>query len=371
MDEAVSALLVRPACFRAGGKPMVGELAPGMGATVGNRPAGLPALPGSGSAGRGGIDPGGRPTPWPPAPGGLAVPVGDSAVTAREPVALPDSAFFPVAVAVSLTSSALVAAGSTAETAWSSSDWLAGSVPRAQDAPLACGQTVNFGAPMFLAAATLAVTVTEVLAPPALQTQTTKPAVCPAWTVAEPDSDWTWTQSFGSPGEADGLGLVLFDGLGLGLGDEPEGVGVGVLIGLGLGGGALVVGGGAWLCGTVAVGEAIGPSDFGGEGTVLSEIVGVGSGAALPDGAVADTEGLTAAARTAACGRLAQDGAAGVARDAPNTLELIVSRRKPAMPPTAAGRTTDDAFTSTPSPSWLRGPQDWCSPCPSQLCPSK
>jgi hypothetical protein len=306
MDEAVWALLGRPDCFRAGGKPMVGEPEPGMGATVGNRPAGLPALPsGSGSPGSGGIDSGGMPTPWPPAPGGF--PVGDSAVTAREPVALPDSAFFPVAVAVSLTCSALVAAGSTAETAWSSSDWLAGSVPRAQDAPLACGHTVNFEAPMFLAAATLAVTVTEVLAPPALQTQTTKPAVCPACTVAEPDSDWTWTQSFGSPGVGDGLGLVLVDGLGLGLGlgDEPEGVGMGVLIGLELDGGALVVGGGgggAWLCVTVAVGEAIGPADFGGEGTVLSEIVGVGLGAELPDGAVADAEGLTAAARTAACG---------------------------------------------------------------------
>jgi hypothetical protein len=119
------------------------------------------------------------------------------------------------------------------------------------------------------------------------------------------------------------------------------------------------------------------------DGTVLSEIVGVGFGAELPDGealpdlAVVDAEGLTAAARTAACGRLAHaDGAAAAVRalsgptEAPKTLELIVSSRKPAMPPTAAGRTTVDAFTSTPSPSWLRRPQDWCSPCPSQLCPS-
>jgi hypothetical protein len=200
--------------------------------------------------------------------------------------------------------------------------------------------------------------------------------VWPAWTLAEPDSDWTWTQSCGSVGEGDGLGL-LFDGLGLGLGDEPEGVGVGVGVGLDGGGSLVVVGGGASVPVTVVLGEAIGPADFGGEGTVLSEIVGVGSGAALPDGAVADAAGLTAAARTAACGRFAQgDGVAAAVREpccateAPKTLELMVSRRNPAMPPTAAGRTTDDALTSTPSPSWLRRPQDWCSPCPSQLCPS-
>jgi hypothetical protein len=203
--------------------------------------------------------------------------------------------------------------------------------------------------------------------------------VWPGSTSAEPDRDWTWTQSRAPLGEADGLGLVLFDGLGLGLGEVPEGVGVGVLVGVGVvDGGLLVVGGGAWLAVAVSVGVSIGPAD----GTVLSEIVGVGSGAELPDGAalpdgVVDAEGLTAAARTAAWGRLAHaDGAAGVVRElsgpteAPKTLELIVSSRKPAMPPTAAGRTTDDAFTSTPSPSWLRRPQDWCSPCPSQLCPS-
>jgi hypothetical protein len=143
--------------------------------------------------------------------------------------------------------------------------------------------------------------------------------------------------------------------------------------------GGSLAGGGAWLAVAVSVGVSIGPAD----GTVLSEIVGVGFGAELPDGealpdlAVVDAEGLTAAARTAACGRLAHaDGAAAAVRElscpteAPKTLELIVSSRKPAMPPTAAGRTTEDAFTSTPSPSWLRRPQDWCSPCPSQLCPS-
>ena len=376
MDEAVSALLVRPGCFRAGGKPMVGELPLGSGATVGNRPAGLPTLGGSGMPPSGGNVSGG-PAPTPPDPGGPAVPVGDAAVTAREPVALPDSTLFPVAVAVSLTCSVLVAAGSTAETAWSSSDWLAGSVPRVQDAPLACGQTVNFGAPMSLAAATLAVTVTELLAPRVLQTQTTNPAVWPAWTFDEPDSDWTWTQSCGLLGEGDGLGLP-FDGLGLGLGDVPEGLGVGVGVGLGLDGGSLVVvGGGASVPVTLLLGEAIGAADCGGDGTVLSEIVGVALGAAVPDGSVADVDGLTAAARTAACGRFAQgDGVAaavralGCATEAPKTLELMLSSRKPATPPTAAGRTTDDAFTSTPSPSWLRRPQDWCSPCPSQRCPS-
>jgi hypothetical protein len=251
-------------------------------------------------------------------------------------------------------------------------------VPSAQVAPLVCGQTVNFGAPMFLAVATLAATVTEVLAPCELQTQTTKPAVCPGSTSAEPDRDWTWTQSWASPGEVDGLGLVLVDGLGVGLGEVPEGVGVGVLGGAGgvVGGAVVVGGGGAWVTVAVAVGVSIGPAD----GTVLSDIVGVGSGAdvfdgvALPDGALVDAAGLTAAARTAACGRLAHgDGAAEVVRglgctaaEAPKTLELMLSSRKPAMPPTtAAGRTTDDPFTSTPSPSWLRRPQDWCSPCPS------
>jgi hypothetical protein len=313
-------------------------------------------------------------TPRPPVPGGLVVPDGVPAVTAREPVALPDDAFFPVAVAVSVTCSVLVACGSTADTAWSSSAWLAGSVPSVQVAPLACGQTVNFGAPTFLAVATLAVTVTELLAPPALQTQTTKPAVWPALTCGEPDSDWTWTQSCGWPGEGDGLGLVPD---GDGLGEEADGVGVG----LGLDGGSLDVGGGgggAWLAVAVAVavGESIGPADLVGETVVLSDTVGVGWGVAVPDGSVADAEGLTAAARTADCGRFAQaDDLAGAARElssateAPKTLELMVSSRKPAMPPTAAGRTTDDAFTGTPSPSWLRRPQYWCSPCPSQLCP--
>jgi hypothetical protein len=365
MDEAVSALLLWPACLRAGGKPMAGELV--LGATVGNRPAGLPTPPtGSGITDRGGTGSVGKPSP--PAPGGLVVPAGVPAVTASEAVAVPDDAFFPVAVAVSATCSVLVACGATADVAWSSSAWLAGSVPSVQVAPLACGQTVNFGAPMFLAVATLAVTVTELLAPPVLQTQTTKPAVWPALTCGEPDSDWTWTQSCGWPGEGDGLGLVP-DGDGLGVGD---GVGVGVPVGVLDGGSLVVVGGGAWLAVTVAVGVAIGPADVGGEATVLSDTVGVAAGVAVPGESVADAEGSTAAARTADFGRLAQaDGVVGAAcelscaTEAPKTLELIVSSRKPAMPPTVAGRTTEDAFTSTPPSSRLGWPEYWCSPCPS------
>jgi hypothetical protein len=189
-------------------------------------------------------------------------------------------------------------------------------------------------------------------------------------TCVEPDSDWTWTHSCGWLGEGDGLGLVPD---GDGLGEEPDGVGVGVLVGLGLDTGSLVfiVGGGAWLTVTVAVGESIGAA----EGIVLSEMVGIGWELAVPD---VEADGLTAAARTADCGRLPQaDGLAGAAwelasaAEAARTLELRASSKKPATPPTAAGRTTDDAFTSTPSPSWLRRPQYWCSPCPSQLCPCK
>jgi hypothetical protein len=184
------------------------------------------------------------------------------------------------------------------------------------------------------------------------------------------------------PGDGDGLGLVPDeDGLGVGDGLEAGG-GFGVVLdGGGLAGGllagGLLAGGGAWLAVAVAVGdgEAIGAFDFGGEGTVLSEIVGVASGATLPDGSVDDE--LTAAARTAACGRLAQAAGAALlcaavwASVAARTLELRASSRKPARPPTAAGRATDDAFTSTPSPSRLRRSQDWCSPCPSQRCPCK
>ena len=151
------------------------------------------------------------------------------------------------------------------------------------------------------------------------------------------------------------------DGDGLGVGD---GVGVGVPGGVLDGGSLVVVGGGAWLPVTVAVGVAIGPADVVGEATVLSDTVGVAAGAAVPDESVADAEGSTAAARTADFGRLAQaDGVVGAAcelscaAEAPKTLELMVSSRKPAMPPTVAGRTTEDAFTSTPPPSRLRWPQ--------------
>jgi hypothetical protein len=149
---------------------------------------------------------------------------------------------------------------------------------------------------MFLAAATLAVTVTPLLVPPVLHTQITKPAEWPARTREEPDSDWTWTHSCGLAGD----GLV------------PDGDGLG-LVGLGLDGGLLDGGaddddgGGAWL--------VVGPADDdGGSGDgeviVLSEGVGVAPAAVVvPDGpaagSVADAEGLMAAARTAVCGRLA------------------------------------------------------------------
>jgi hypothetical protein len=369
MADAVSAPL-RPARFRAGGKPMPGELEPGMGATVGKRPAGLPAVPAGGeSTGRGCSDTGAPPSPE-PAGGGLVVPVGGSAVTASDRAAVSDVAPLAVAVAVSSTCSVLVAAGSTADTAWSSKSCLLVTEGSAQLAPPGSGQIVNFGAPMFLAVATLAVTVTGSLVPTGLQTQITKSAVWPAWTCDEPENDWTWTHNCGGMGDDD-------DGLGLGLGDDELGLGLGdVGVGVGAGGVDVGVGGvddgllfGDVVGVAVVLAEAVGVADVVGSGVVLMDCVGVGSGEAVPDGSLADGERLTKAVVTASfAGRLAQTlgtaCAVCCASEAAKTPELIVSSRKPAMPPTATGRTTDVVFTSAPSPSGLHRPPYWCSPCP-------
>jgi len=108
----------------------------------------------------------------------------------------------------------------------SSSAWPTGTLPTLHVVPWATGQIEKLGLPMSSAEATCAVSVTPVLSAFVLQTQTTKSAVCPAFTSEEEENDWIFTHSWGVfvAGE---LGEPLGLGLGLGL-EESVGLGLGL-----------------------------------------------------------------------------------------------------------------------------------------------
>jgi hypothetical protein len=99
------------------------------------------------------------------------------------------------AVAVIRTCSPGAAFPSTWTVAWSSSAWPTGRLPTLQVAPLAAGQTLNFGLAICRADATAALTETPVLGALVLHTQTTKLALLPGLTLDEVENDWTRTHS--------------------------------------------------------------------------------------------------------------------------------------------------------------------------------
>jgi len=154
-----------------------------------------------------------------------------------------ESAPLAAALANSSTCSPSAAFALTLTATCSSSAWPAGRLPTLQDVPSGTGQTVKLGAPMYSAQATRAWTVTPVLDPFVLQTQTAKLATCPAFTCDELEKDCTRTHNcgvFGFGGGEDeplGVGLGLVDGLELGVGlpDDfllGEGLGLGEWVGL-------------------------------------------------------------------------------------------------------------------------------------------
>lgn len=143
------------------------------GETVGNSPeASFPVLlSGSGSAGAGNVDSGGSGLVL----GGGVVVAGSGlcrAMMLTEADALKETAFFAFASAMSVTWWPMVASFRTATLACSSSAWPCGRFPSAQVAPLASGQTENCGAAVPLVCWTAALTVTFLVLPWVLQTQT-------------------------------------------------------------------------------------------------------------------------------------------------------------------------------------------------------
>ena len=117
---------------------------------------------------------GGNDVPGTTAGSGGTVPetgAGLDATTLIVALALEEVAPLPFAVAVSVIFSPTDAASRTRAPATISSDWLVGSSPTVQTAPLDCGHTENFGASTFAALPTLTVTVVPGLAAPVLQTK--------------------------------------------------------------------------------------------------------------------------------------------------------------------------------------------------------
>jgi len=192
-----------------------------------------------------------------------------------------ESAPLAAALANSSTCSPSAAFALTLTATCSSSAWPAGRLPTLQDMPSGTGQTVKLGAPMYSAQATRAWTVTPVLDPFVLQTQTAKLATCPAFTCDELEKDCTRTHNcgvFGFGGGEDeplGVGLGLVDGLELGVGlpDDfllGEGLGLGEWVGL-ADGLLLVLGLGDGLLLELGLGE----------GLLLLLVLGLGDGLLL------------------------------------------------------------------------------------------
>jgi acetyl esterase/lipase len=211
---------------------------------------------------RGGMPPGSvapRPDGIPPDPDVDAA----FADAVAEIVALADagaaavSPFAAVAAAVRVACWPVLAVFGTVTAASSSSAWPAASVPTAQVAPLADGQTENFGV---IAAVTLAVALTAMLvaSPPDGQTQIAKLAVPPGCT--EVATACTLTHSWTAGELAVGVGVGVLDGLGVGDGVGLA-LGLGELVvaeavGLAL---AVVLAGGVLAAGVLAVAVAAAP----------------------------------------------------------------------------------------------------------------
>jgi hypothetical protein len=189
---------------------------------VGNKPEGsVGATPVPGMAGR--FCCGGMETV------GLGIVVFDATTLSRaDPVN--DNAPEAVALAEICTSPPTAANEPTFTVTCSSSAWPAGRSPTSHVEPRSAGQTVNFGAPMERAEATLACTLVPVAAALVLHTQMAKVAVRPAFTSPELEKDSTRTQS--CEVLLAGGDFVGELGVGVGLGDVWVGVGVGVGVGV-------------------------------------------------------------------------------------------------------------------------------------------
>lgn len=148
-------------------------LAVACGETVGNRlEVSFPVLvSGLGSAGAGNVGSGGSGLVL----GGGVVVAGAGfrrGMILTEPDALKEAASFAFAFAMSVTWWPIVASFRTATLTCSSSAWPCGRFPSAQVAPLASGQTENCGAAVPWVCWTVALTVTFLVLPWVLQTQT-------------------------------------------------------------------------------------------------------------------------------------------------------------------------------------------------------
>ena len=160
-------VLLWPAELRAAGP------ADGRGETVGNRPeAFFPVLlSGSGSAGAGNVGSGGSGLVL----GGGVVAAGSGfrrGMIVTEPDAVNETAFFAFAFAMSVTWWPMMASFRTVTLTCNSSAWPCGRLPTAQVAPLGAGQTENCGVPVPSVCWTAALTVTCLVLPWLLQTQT-------------------------------------------------------------------------------------------------------------------------------------------------------------------------------------------------------
>lgn len=139
------------------------------GETVGNSPEGSPVLSGLGSAGAGMVGSGGSGLVL---GGGVVAGAGCRRMIMTELDALKEMASFAFAFAMSVTWWPMMASFRTATRTCSSSAWPCGRFPRAQVAPLGAGHTENCGVAVPLVCWTAALTVTFLVLPWVLQTQT-------------------------------------------------------------------------------------------------------------------------------------------------------------------------------------------------------
>ena len=138
-----------------------------------------------------------------------------------------DDAPAAVALADICTSSPRDANEPTFTVASNSSTWPEARTPTSQVEPCGSGHTVNFGAAMYGAEATLACTLAALLAARVVHTQMAKFAVWPALTSPELEKDSIRTQRCGVLWALCGGGDFVELGVGDGFGELLDGVGVG------------------------------------------------------------------------------------------------------------------------------------------------